>query len=193
MSKLEGSQTEKNLLTAFANESQARNRYMYFASAAKKEGYEAIGKIFEETAGHEFEHAERLFKFLETGKPLEISHTFPAGKIGTTVENLMEAINGEHEENTVLYPSFAKTAREEGFTEIASALENIGKAEMYHEKRYEKLLHEVETKTLLIKNDLTVWKCENCGFHITSKTAPKTCPSCGHNGGYFIEVSDILF
>ncbi|HSQ97614.1 MAG TPA: rubrerythrin family protein [Rickettsiales bacterium] len=193
MTKLKGTQTEKNLLKSFAGESQARNRYTYFASVAKKEGYQAITAVFEETANHEKEHAKRLFKFLEDGGDLEITATYPAGRIGNTAENLMEAMNGEHEENTSMYPNMAKVAREEGFNEIASAFENIGRAEVYHEKRYEKLLKEVQTQELLKKNDLVVWKCTNCGYHITGKEAPKTCPACGHDKGYFIEVSDILF
>lgn len=193
MASLIGTKTRENLLKAFAGESQARNRYTFFAATAKKEGYEAISAIFEETANQESAHAKRLFKFLEEGGELEITAKYPAGRIGTTAENLMEAMNGEHEENTVMYPEFAKIAREEGFPEIAAAMENIAKAEIYHEKRFEKLLNEVETKTLLEKNDLVVWKCTKCGFHITSKTAPKVCPACGHPQGYFIEVSDILF
>ena len=193
MVSLIGTKTRENLLKAFAGESQARNRYTFFASTAKKEGYEAISAVFLETANHEKEHAERLFKFLEEGGELEITATYPAGRIGTTAENLMEAMNGEHEENAVMYPEFAKIAREEGFPVIASAMENIGKAEVYHEKRFEKLLKEVETQTLLKKNDLVVWKCTNCGYHITAKDAPKVCPACGHEQGYFIEVNDELF
>ena len=193
MVSLIGTKTRENLLKAFAGESQARNRYTFFASTAKKEGYEAIAAVFLETANHEKEHAERLFKFLEEGGELEITATYPAGRIGTTAENLMEAMNGEHEENAVMYPEFAKIAREEGFPVIAAAMETIGKAEVYHEKRFEKLLKEVETQTLLKKNDLVIWKCTNCGYHITSKDAPKICPACGHEQGYFIEVNDELF
>ncbi len=193
MVSLIGTKTRENLLKAFAGESQARNRYTFFASTAKKEGYEAIAAVFEETANHESAHAKRLFKFLEEGGELEITATYPAGRIGTTAENLMEAMNGEHEENSVMYPEFAKIAKEEGFPEIAAAMENIAKAEVYHEERFKKLLNEVETQELLKKNDLVVWKCTNCGFHITSKTAPKVCPACGHPQGYFIEVSDVLF
>ncbi len=193
MVSLMGTKTRENLLKAFAGESQARNRYTFFASTAKKEGYEAIAAVFLETANHEKEHAERLFKFLEEGGELEITATYPAGRIGTTAENLMEAMNGEHEENTIMYPEFAKIAKEEGFPVIAAAMENIGKAEIYHEKRFEKLLKEVETQTLLKKNDLVIWKCTNCGYHITSKDAPKICPACGHEQGYFIEVNDELF
>lgn len=193
MKSLIGTKTRENLLKAFAGESQARNRYTFFASTAKKEGYEAIAMVFEETANHEKAHAKRLFKFLEEGGELEITATYPAGKIGTTAENLMEAMNGEHEENTVMYPEFAKIAKEEGFPEIAAAMENIGKAEVYHEERFSQLLQEVETKKLLEQNDLVVWKCQNCGYHITSKTAPKVCPACGHPQGYFIQVNDKMF
>lgn len=193
MVSLIGTKTRENLLKAFAGESQARNRYTFFAGKAKKEGYQAIAMVFEETANHEKEHAGRLFKFLEDGGALEITHSYPAGRIGTTAENLMEAMNGEHEENTIMYPEFARIAKEEGFPEIASAMESIGKAEIFHETRFAKLLKDVETQELLKKNDLVIWKCENCGFHITSKVAPKTCPACNHDQGYFIEVSDILF
>jgi len=193
MTQLKGTETEKNLLKAFAGESQARNRYTYFASVAQKEGYHTIAAVFEETANHEKEHAKRLFKFLEDGGELEITASYPAGRIGTTAQNLMEAMNGEHEENSSMYPTMAKIAKEEGFPVIASVFENIGKAEVYHEKRFEKLLKEVETQTLLKKNDLVVWKCTNCGYHITGKEAPKVCPACGHEQGYFVEINDILF
>ncbi|MDD2839716.1 MAG: ferritin family protein [Rickettsiales bacterium] len=193
MTQLKGTETEKNLLKAFAGESQARNRYTYFASVAKKEGYQAITAVFEETANHEKEHAKRLFKFLENGGNLEITATYPAGKIGTTAENLIESMNGEHEENSSMYPAMAKTAKKEGFPLIASTFENIAKAEIFHEKRFEKLLKEIETRELLKKNDLVIWKCTNCGYHITAKEAPKICPACNHEQGYFIEVDDILF
>jgi rubrerythrin len=193
MSKLDGTKTKENILTAFIGESQARNKYTFFASVAKKEGYAAIGKVFEETAGHEKEHAERLFKLLEDTDKVEIHALYSSGKIGTTAENLMEAINGEHYEHSDMYPNFAKKAKEEGFNDIAAVFENIGKAEVYHEKRYQKLLNDVETKTLLAKNDMVIWKCTNCGFHVTSKNAPKKCPACNHEEGYFIQVDDELF
>ena len=138
MSKLKGTKTEKNLLTAFAGESQARNRYTYAASKAKTEGYVQISAIFEETANQEKEHAKRLFKFLEGGE-VEISASFPAGMIGTTLENLIHAAEGEHYENTIMYPGFAKIAREEGFNDIAKVFEHIAKAETWHEERYRKL------------------------------------------------------
>ncbi|MDR3290075.1 MAG: rubrerythrin family protein [Rickettsiales bacterium] len=190
---LDGTKTKENLLFAFIGESQARNKYTYYASKAKNEGYAAIGKIFEETAGHEKEHAERLFKFLEDTEPVEIHNVFSSGKIGTTAENLQEAINGEHHEYDEMYPTFAKIAREEGFPELAVVFENIGKAEVYHEQRYLKLLKDIEVKTLLAKNDLIVWKCTNCGYHIKSKNAPAKCPACNHDVGYFVEVDNILF
>lgn len=193
MKSLIGTKTRENLLKAFAGESQARNRYTFFASTARKEGYQAIALVFEETANHESAHAKRLFKFLEEGGELEITAKYPAGKIGTTAENLMESMNGEHEENTIMYPEFAKIAKDEGFPEIAAVMENIAKAEIYHEERFAELIKEIETQTLLAKNDLVVWKCQNCGFHITSKTAPKICPACGHPQGYFIQVDPKMF
>ncbi len=149
--------------------------------------------IFDETANQELAHAKRLFKFFDEIEPLEITYTYPAGAIGTTIENLAEAINGEHDESTIMYPSFAEVAKAEGFPIIATAMENIAKAEEYHEKRYEKLLGDINTHRLLEKSDKILWKCQKCGFHITSKSAPKVCPACGHPQGYFIEVSDILF
>ena len=172
MKSLIGTKTRENLLKAFAGESQARNRYTFAAEVAKKEGYEAIAMVFEETANHEKAHAKRLFKFLEEGGELEITATYPAGKIGTTAENLMEAMNGEHEENTVMYPEFAKIAKEEGFPEIAAAMENIGKAEVYHEERFSQLLQEVETKKLLEQNDLVVWKWLSHHIKNSSKSMP---------------------
>jgi len=193
MTNLNKTKTKENLLKAFMGESQARNKYTYFASVAIKEGYPTIAAIFEETANHEKEHAKRLFKFLEDGDKLELTVSFPAGRIGTTAENLASAINGEHEENSSMYPEMAKIAKEEGFQAISLVLENIGHAEEYHEKRFQKLLKESETKTLLQKNDLVLWKCTNCGFHITAKNAPLVCPACGHKQEYFIEVNEDLF
>lgn len=193
MSSLSGTKTKENLLKAFAGESQARNRYTYFASVAKKEGYPTISNIFEETANHEKEHAKRVFKFLEEGDDLEITATFPAGKIGSTADNLAAAINGEHEENTTMYPEFADIADAEGFSEIATVFRNIAVAEKYHEERFATLLHSIEVQDLLSKNGLVMWKCTNCGYHITAKEAPKVCPACGHPQGYFIEVKDTLF
>lgn len=193
MTNLIGSKTRENLLKAFAGESQARNRYTYFTSVAKREGYQAIAGIFEETANHEKEHAKRLFKLLEDGGDLEITATFPAGKIGTTIENLEASMNGEHEEQMVMYPEFAKIAKEEGFNEIAGIFESIAKAEIYHEERFAKILQEIEGQNLLKKNDKVLWKCTNCGYHILSAGAPLKCPACGHEQGYFVEVNEKMF
>ncbi|MDR2685675.1 MAG: rubrerythrin family protein [Rickettsiales bacterium] len=182
---IKGTQTEKNLLTAFAGESQARNRYVFFASAANKEGFQAIGKIFDETAGHEKEHGERLFKFLEGGE-VEISGNFPAGKIGKTIDNLRAAAAGEHEENTDMYPSFAETAAKEGFLEIADVLKNIGHAERYHEARYTALADAIESGTLFKAGKVVMWRCTNCGNWHMGVAAPDLCPACLHPQGYFI-------
>lgn len=185
MPSLKGTQTEKNLLIAFAGESQARNRYTFFAAQAKKDGYEAIGKIFSETADQEKEHGERLFKFLEGGE-LEITASYPAGKIGTTLENLESAAYGEHEENTVMYPKFAQIAAQEGFEAIASTLKNIGYAERYHESRYRALIEAIETGTLFKQDKIVMWRCTNCGMWHIGTEAPKLCPACLHPQGYFI-------
>ena len=163
MNSLKGTQTEKNLLIAFAGESQARNRYSFFASRAKDEGFQAIGKIFLETAEQEREHASRLFKFLEGGA-LEITASFPAGKIGTTLENLNAAAYGEHEENTDMYPRFAQIAAEEGFDSIAEILKNIGLAERYHESRFRALADAIENGTLFKQDKIVMWRCTNCGM-----------------------------
>ncbi len=185
MPTLKGTQTEKNLLMAFAGESQARNRYTMFASAAKKEGYQAIAKIFLETADQEKEHACRLFKFLEGGD-LEITATFPAGKIGTTLENLQAAAYGEHEENTDMYPKFAQIAAQEGFAAIADILKNIGYAERYHEARFRALAEAIENGTLFKQDKIVMWRCTNCGnWHIGTE-APEICDACLHERGYFI-------
>ena len=191
--KLEGTKTKENLMKAFAGESQARNRYTYFASVAKKEGYPTIAAIFEETANHEKEHAKRFFKFLEEGDMLEITATFPAGKIGTTMENLVAAANGEHEEWSDMYPEFAKIAREEGFEVIAKAFENIATAETYHEERFNKLIEDLNKQGLFKKTGLVVWKCTNCGYHVASAEAPLVCPACNHKQEYFIELSEKLY
>jgi rubrerythrin len=179
-----GSKTEKNLLTAFAGESQARNRYTYFASEAKKEGFIQISMIFEETANQEKEHAKRLFKFLEGGE-VEITAYFPAGVIGTTAENLKAAAAGENYEWTDMYPSFAKTAREEGFTEIADAFEAIAVAEKQHEKRYLGLLANVDNGTVFKNDEPVVWRCLNCGYLHEGSEAPEECPACAHPQSYF--------
>lgn len=185
---LKGTQTEKNILTAFIGESQARNKYTYFASVAKKEGYVQISKIFEETANHEKEHAKRLFKFLEGGTA-EITATFPAGKIGTTLENLYAAAEGENEEWTYMYPEFAKKAREEGFVEIAAVMENIAVAESYHEERYKSLIANIEADRVFKKDDEIVWRCQNCGYNHKGTTAPAKCPACDHPQAHF-EIKD---
>ncbi|BCS88502.1 rubrerythrin [Pseudodesulfovibrio sediminis] len=185
---LKGTQTEKNILTAFAGESQARNRYAYFASVAKKEGYVQISKIFEETANHEKEHAKRLFKFLEGGDA-EITASYPAGKIGTTLENLYAAAAGEKEEHEDMYPSFAKVAREEGFPVIAAAMENIAIAEAYHEERYKAFIANIEDGKVFKKDSEIVWRCQNCGYNHTGATAPDKCPACDHPQAHF-EMKD---
>ncbi len=181
---LKGSKTEKNLLAAFAGESQARNRYTFFASAAKKEGYEQIAAIFIETADNEKEHAKRFFKFLEGGMA-EFTAAFPAGRIGTTAENLKAAAEGEHEEWTRLYPGFADVADEEGFQDVAAAFRYISKVEVEHEKRYLKLLENVERGTVFKKDQATVWKCRNCGYHHEGPEAPGVCPACLHTKNFF--------
>ena len=185
---LKGTQTEKNLLTAFCGESQARNKYNYFASVAKKEGYVQIFRIFEETANHEKEHAKRLFKFLEGGTA-EITASFPAGKIGTTLENLYAAAEGENEEWQHMYPDFAKVAREEGFSEIAAVMENIAVAESYHEERYKALIANIEADRVFKKDEEIVWRCQNCGYNHKGTTAPVKCPACDHPQAHF-EIKD---
>ncbi len=176
---LKGTQTEQNLLKSFAGESQARNRYDFFASAARKEGYEQIANIFAETALQEKEHAKRFFKFLEGGV-VEITASFPAGKIGTVMENLKAAAEGENEEWTELYPHFAKVAEEEGFMEIATAYKMIAKVEAEHEKRYLKLLQNLSEDKVFVKDGKVFWKCLNCGFIYESAKALETCPACLH-------------
>ena len=184
MATIKGSLTEKNLLKAFAGESQARNRYTYFASVAKKEGYVQIAGIFEETAAQEKEHAKRFFKFLEGG-PLEITVTYPAGKIGTTAENLKAAAGGENEEWTSLYPGFAKIAREEGFELVAKAFESICVAEKQHEKRYLGVLANIENRTVFKKDQTIKWRCINCGYVHEGKDALDVCPACLHPQAHF--------
>ncbi|MBM3255847.1 MAG: rubrerythrin family protein [Candidatus Moranbacteria bacterium] len=184
MMKLKGSQTEKNLLTAFAGESQARNRYTYYASAAKKEGFEQISAIFTETADNEKEHAKRLFKFLEGGE-VEISAGFPAGVIGATAENLKAAAGGENHEWTNMYPQFAKIAEEEGFTEIAEVFKSIAVAEKQHEKRYLGFLKNIEEGKVFKKDQPIKWRCRNCGFIHEGAEAPEKCPACDHPQAHF--------
>jgi rubrerythrin len=189
MKSIKETKTEKNLLCAFAGESQARNRYTYFASVAKKEGYVQISKAFEETAAQEKEHAERLFKFLKGG-PLEITYTYPAGKIGTTPENLAASAAGEEEEWMKMYPEFAKVAREEGFEEIASAMEHIAVAEKGHEHRYKAFLANIQDGTIFKKPVVTEWRCLNCGYIHEGLDAPKVCPACAHPQAYFEVYND---
>ena len=184
MAELKGTKTEKNLLTAFAGESQARNRYTYFASQAKKEGYEQIAFIFEETANQEKEHAKRLFKFLEGGE-VEISASFPAGVIGTTLENLKAAAAGERYEHSEMYPGFAKVAREEGFDTIAAVFEAIAVAEKQHEKRYNDLAANIEAGRVFKRDEQVVWRCRNCGYIHVGTEAPESCPACAHPQAYF--------
>ena len=181
---LKGSRTEVNLLTAFAGESQARNRYTYFASKAKKEGFVQILSIFEETANQEKEHAKRLFKFLQGGD-VEITAAFPAGIIGSTLENLKASAAGEHHEHTEMYPDFAATAREEGFADIADVFMAIAVAEKQHEKRYNDLAANIESGRVFKRDTEEVWRCRNCGYIHTDKEAPGSCPACAHPQAHF--------
>jgi rubrerythrin len=181
---LKGSKTEKNLLTAFAGESQARNRYSYFSSQARKEGYRQIADIFEETSNQEREHAKRLFKQLQGGTA-EIQASFPAGVIGTTAENLKEGAAGENYEWTDMYPGFAKVAEEEGFDEIAAIFRSIAVAEKQHEKRYLGLLANVEQGTVFKKDKPVVWRCINCGYLHEGTEAPELCAACAHPQAHF--------
>ncbi len=181
---IKGTKTEQNLLKSFAGESQARNRYTFFASAAKKEGFVQIADVFEETANQEKEHAKRFFKLLEGGD-LEITASFPAGGIGTTAENLLASANGEHEEHTLLYPAFAATAREEGFPAIAAAWTAISVAEKQHEKRYHDLLANIDSGHVFNRDGEVVWRCRNCGYLHTAKDAPEICAACLHPKAYF--------
>lgn len=184
MSNLKGSRTERNLLTAFTGESQARNRYTFFASQAKKDSFVQIADIFEETANQEKEHAKRLFKFLEGGD-VEVKASFPAGVIDSTAENLKAAASGEHYEWETMYPEFAQVAREEGFDEIADAFEAIAVAEKQHEKRYLGLLSNVESDTVFKKDRKVVWRCRNCGYIHEGDEAPEECPACAHPQAHF--------
>jgi rubrerythrin len=181
---LKGTQTEKNLLTAFAGESQARNRYTYFASQAKKDGFVQIMAIFEETANQEKEHAKRLFKFLEGGE-VEVAAAFPAGVIGTTSENLQAAAAGENHETTQMYPEFAKTAEEEGFSEIADVFRRIAVAEARHRDRYLALDKNITEGTVFKKAKKVRWVCRNCGYVHEGESAPDLCPACAHPQAHF--------
>ncbi|SMC23107.1 Rubrerythrin [Desulfacinum hydrothermale DSM 13146] len=184
MSGLKGTRTEKNLLTAFAGEAQARNRYTYFASKAKKEGYVQIAQIFEETANQEKEHAKRFFKFLEGGE-VEVSAAFPAGVIGSTLDNLKAAAAGEHYEQSEMYPEFARVAEEEGFHEIAAVFRNVAVAEKQHEKRYRDLAANIEQGRVFKREAPVMWRCLNCGFIYEGTEAPAQCPACAHPQAYF--------
>jgi rubrerythrin len=182
--QFKGSKTEKNLLCSFAGESQARNRYTYFASKARHEGYVQIGDVFEETANQEKEHAKRFFKFLQGGE-LEITASFPAGVIGTTLENLKAAASGEHHEQASMYPAFAKTAREEGFEEVAKTFEAVAVAEKHHEKRYLDLAKNIEQGRVFKREGKTRWRCRNCGYIHEGPEAPKSCAACAHPQAHF--------
>jgi len=184
MKSIKGTKTEQNLLTAFAGEAQARNRYTYFASAAKKEGYEQIAAAFLETADQEKEHAKRFFKYLEGGS-VSVTARFPAGKIDTTEENLKAAAMGENEEWTDMYPRFAETADEEGFPEIAATFRAVIVAERAHEERYHKLLSRLTDGDFFIRSREIWWQCRNCGYVCKGAEAPKTCPACNHPQAYF--------
>jgi rubrerythrin len=186
MKSIKGTKTEKNLLDAFAGESQARNRYSFFASAAKKEGYEQIAGVFEETANQEKEHAKRFFKYLEGGM-VEITASYPAGMIGTTTENLKAAAEGEHEEHAVLYPEFAKIAAEEGFPKIAATFLAVAAVEKEHETRYRILLERVESGKFFERDEEILWQCRNCGYITKGKKAPEICPACQHPKAFFEE------
>ena len=186
---LKRSETEKNLLKAFAGESQARNRYTYFASAAKKEGFEQISAIFLETAENEKEHAKVFFQYLEGGD-CEIQASYPAGKIGTTAENLLAAAEGEKLEYSKLYPEFEKIARKEGFSEIASSFKQIGEVEEQHEKRYRKLLENVKQRKVFKRDKVVKWKCRNCGYVHEGKSAPDICPACKHPQAFYELIAE---
>jgi len=187
MEKLKASETEKNLLKSFAGESQARNRYTYFASVAKKQGFEQISSIFQETADNEKEHAEIFFKYLEEsgGELTEIQASYPAGKIGTTKENLLAAAEGEKAEWGTIYPDFEKVAEKEGFKEIATSFKEIAEVEEQHEKRYRKLLENIKSNSVFKKNKSVKWKCRNCGYVHLGEAAPKVCPACKHPQSYY--------
>jgi len=181
---LKGTQTEKNLLTAFAGESQARNRYSYFSGQARKDGYRQISAIFAETADQESQHAKRLFKFLEGGE-VEIAAAFPAGVIADTEENLRESAQGENYEHTTMYPQFAQTAEQEGFSEIAATFRAIAVAEKRHEQRYNKLRENIQNKQVFQREHQQRWVCRNCGYVHVAKSALKTCPACLHPQDHF--------
>lgn len=181
---LKGSKTAKNLMSAFAGESQARNRYTFYASKAKAEGFVQISAIFEETANHEKEHAKRLFKFMTGGKQ-EITDSFPFGVIGATADNLNESAGGEHHEAFEMYPDFAKVAKEEGFDDIADCMLHIAEAEKYHERRYLALRKNILDGAVFKKAQSITWRCRNCGYNHTGEEAPQLCPACAHPQAHF--------
>lgn len=185
MSRIKGTETEKNLLKSFAGESQARNRYTMFAKIAQKEGYEQIAALFLETAEQELQHAKVFFRYLDNGDAVEITAMYPAGKEGTTAENLRAAAMGEHEEWADLYPEFAKVAEQEGFKDVATSFKMIAKVELEHEKRYLKLLENIEQNKVFEKEEETEWMCRKCGYIHKGKKALKTCPACKHPEAYF--------
>ncbi len=191
MASIKGTKTEQNLLKAFAGESQARNRYNYFASIAKKEGLEQIAALFEETALNEKEHAKKFFKFLEGGM-VEITASYPAGVISSTLDNLKAAADGENEEWTELYPEFAKIAEEEGFKDVAMAFKMIAKVEKAHEERYRKLYDNLQNGKVFKREGKVIWKCRNCGFLHEGMAAPQKCPACDHPQSFF-EIAEFNF
>jgi rubrerythrin len=182
--EIKGSQTEKHLLMAFAGESQARNRYTFFASQAKNDGLVQIASIFEETANQEKEHAKRFFKFLQGGE-VKIECAFPAGVVGTTAENLLAAAEGEHEEWSILYPNFAQIARQEGFPTVAVIFEKISIAEKQHERRYRALWENLQNDRVFKRTESVTWRCLNCGYVHEGTTAPAACPACAHPQAFF--------
>lgn len=184
MASIKGTETEKNIMAAFAGESQARNRYTFFASKAKKEGYVQIASIFQETADQEKEHAKRLFKLLEGGE-VEITGSFPAGTVGTTEENLLASAGGEHYEHAEMYPSFAETARREGFNDIAAIFEAIAVAEKQHEARYLALAENIKQGRVFKREETVRWRCRNCGYIHEGTEAPEKCPACDHARAHF--------
>ena len=190
MPTIKGTQTEKNLLKAFAGESQARNRYTYAASVAKKEGYEQIAGVFQETADQEKQHAKRFFRFLEGGM-VEITAAYPAGLTGTTIENLKAAAAGEHEEYSILYPEFARIAKEEGFPQVAAQFNSISKAEQNHERRYRLVLENLEKSSVFKKNADVKWICRECGYIHEGPEAPKICACCDHPQAFFQALSEV--
>jgi rubrerythrin len=190
MSTIKGTQTEKSLLKAFAGESQARNRYTYAASVAKKEGYEQIAAVFQETADQEKQHAKRFFRFLEGGM-VEITAAYPAGLTGNTIENLIAAADGEHEEYSSLYPEFARIAKEEGFPQVAAQFNSISKAEQNHERRYRLVLANLEKSQIFKKETSIKWICRECGYIHEGPEAPKVCACCDHPQAFFQALSEV--